>query len=43
MDAKEPTLDIEENSKPMPPEFAKLVNDNFWDLVDEQPGGREDG
>lgn len=41
MDIKEPTLDVEEltldiveNSKPMPPEFAQLVNDNFWDLVD---------
>ena len=34
MDVKEPTLDIVENSKPMPPEFAQLVNDNFWDLVD---------
>lgn len=26
--------DIVENSKPMPPEFAQLVNDNFWDMVD---------
>ena len=41
MDVKEPTLDVEEltldiveNSKPMPAEFAQLVNDNFWDLVD---------
>lgn len=26
--------DIVNNSKPMPAEFAQLVNDNFWDLVD---------
>ncbi len=26
--------DIINNSKPMPAEFAQLVNDNFWDLVD---------
>lgn len=31
---EEITSDIVENSKPMPPEFAKLVNDNFWDMVD---------
>ena len=29
MDIEELTLDIVENSKPMPPEFAQLVNDNF--------------
>ena len=27
--------DIVNNSKPMPPEFGKLVQENFWDLVDE--------
>ena len=26
--------DIVDNSKPMPAEFAQLVNENFWDLVD---------
>jgi len=28
------TQDIISNSKPMPAEFAQLVNENFWDLVD---------
>ena len=32
------TEDIIKNSKPMPPEFAQLVNDNFWDLVDDNNG-----
>lgn len=27
---------IIKNSKPMPAEFAKLVNDNFWELVDSE-------
>lgn len=34
LNIEELTLDIIENSKPMPPEFSQMVNDNFWDLVD---------
>lgn len=26
-------MDIIENSKPMPSDFAKLVNENFWNLI----------
>lgn len=26
--------DFIDNQKPMPPEFAELVQENFWDLVD---------
>ena len=28
--------DLSENSKPMPPECQEIVNDHFWDLVEEQ-------
>lgn len=33
-DIEKLTLDIVDNSKPMPPEFSQMVNDNFGDLVD---------
>lgn len=36
MDIEEITLDIVENSKPMPPEFAQLVNEHFWKLIDNE-------
>lgn len=44
MKFKMPALveDIIENSKPMPPEFAQLVNDNFWDLVDDSEKEKDD-
>ena len=44
MKFKAPALveDIIENSKPMPPEFAQLVNDNFWDLVDDNGKEKDD-
>jgi hypothetical protein len=27
------------DSKPMPPEIARAVNEHFWELVDEEPSG----
>ena len=44
MNFKAPALveDIIKSSKPMPPEFAELVQEKFWELVDDDGKEKND-
>jgi hypothetical protein len=33
--------DLLENSQALPEEFAEILNENFWDLIDSDDKGRD--